>query len=543
MNLILYIKKYLTIKKFIKHNKVIFSNRIKYSNDTEILVEFNNFSANHVGLSYLANVLSEKHKAKIIAYFGHTLLSYPLKKSFFDKTKFFLGCLFSIKYFGVYKSFGTNYFLYPRCNKKIKEKQKIIYKNFKLSIKNLYDLERFKINNILVGDLLYDTYLKKNYDLEPTIDLNSYKFEIFAKEFFTLFLIWQEYFISKKIKAVIASHAVYSLAIPLRLAVKNKIDAFVLSPEYLHRVTDKFLTQMNETKHIKKIFNKIDIKKRKKGLQLAKMSLNNRMMGKYSADYSYVTKSPFGKIYKKKELSNAKIKLLIATHDFVDAPHIMGYSFFTDFYQWIKYLCEISKKTNYTWYVKTHPNFGGEWSRYVKYERKVVEHLLKNYKNIVLLPRNITHNQIANEGITAVLTVNGTVGLDYPLLNIPVINSSLNNPHINYKFNIHPKSKLELTRIILNVENEIKKMQINKKEIYEYYFIKNLFFSKNWLFSNYENVLKKVGGYHNIFRIDFYNFWLNNFSFENHQLILDELKKYISSNNIFLLKNDNLGKF
>ena len=73
-----------------------------------------------------------------------------------------------------------------------------------------------------IGDLLYDTYLKRNYDLIPTISLKDKKFLDFAESFITLFLIWQKFFKENKIKSIIASHSVYSLAIPLRIALSKK---------------------------------------------------------------------------------------------------------------------------------------------------------------------------------------------------------------------------------------------------------------------------------------------------------------------------------
>ncbi len=162
---------------------------------------------------------------------------------------------------------------------------------------------------------------------------------------------------------------------------------------------------------------------------------------------------------------------MIATHDFVDAPHAMGNSLFEDFYIWLKFLLDNSNK-NIQWYIKTHPNFGSDWSIYIKYEREVVKKLIKKYKNIILLPQNITHNEIVRNKIDAVFTVNGTVGLDYSLLNTPVINASLNNPHINFKFNFHPKSKNELGMII-------KKFNYKKKYLsmrYTIFMLSKMFF-------------------------------------------------------------------
>ena len=53
----------------------------------------------------------------------------------------------------------------------------------------------------MVGDLLYDTYLKAK---KPTIDIKSDEFNIFSKNF-CLCEFWIEYFKDNRIKAIITS--------------------------------------------------------------------------------------------------------------------------------------------------------------------------------------------------------------------------------------------------------------------------------------------------------------------------------------------------
>ena len=390
---------------------------------------------------------------------------------------------------------------------------------------------------------MYDTFLKSNYDLKPTINLKDKKFKLFIKDFINLFFVWSNYFEKNSVKAVIGSHAVYSLAIPLRIAANKNIKSFVLSPEYLFKISKKKYHQGYECHFLKKIFNSLNKKKQKKIKKIAKFKINKIKDGNYSSDYPYVTKSPFGnknKNYFKKYFNTTKKKFLIATHDFVDAPHAMGNSLFEDFYIWLKFLLDNSNK-NIQWYIKTHPNFGSDWSIYIKYEREVVKKLIKKYKNIILLPQNITHNEIVRNKIDAVFTVNGTVGLDYSLLNTPVINASLNNPHINFKFNFHPKSKNELGMIIKKFNY---KKKISFDEIYNFYAIKNVFFSKNWFFTDFEKTIKSVQSYHNLWKPLFYTYWIaQEYPNCNNIKLKNRLKNFISSSENFCLNNNNLGKF
>tara|TARA_B100001094_G_scaffold316678_1_gene358192 strand:- start:133 stop:1785 length:1653 start_codon:yes stop_codon:yes gene_type:complete len=539
----------LTKKKFINHNKKVFEKISQNSSSNgKILVEFNNFISNHIGFSYLANELQKKYKSKIVGYVGNTLLVNPLNINLITKIKFLIGRWIGINFFSVYKSFGAKEFFYPELDTSLNTKKIKIYKKFLNEVIDLYKLENFKINNVLVGDLLYDTYLKNlaqiNKSLEPTIILDSKDFLDFVDKFISLFLVWEDYFKRNKVKAVIGTHYCYTLAIPLRLANKHKAEAHVCGPYALTKYKKNFFYQNNETLFLKKIFKKMNNTNKKMIIKTAESRMNSRKKGKYSTDFAYVTKSPFGSVKKKKYLNNnKKLKVVIATHAFGDAPHAMGKHIFTDHYQWLKFLTEISKKTDYEWYVKTHPNFGSLWTPFTKHERDVSRHIIKKSKNMFLLPSDVTHNQLVKEGISAVFTVTGTVGLDYAMLNTPVINASLYNPQINYDFNLHPKNKKELINIIMNLKKIIKKFKINKNEIYECYGVKNVFFSKNWLFQNFDKTVKDIGSYHNLWNVNFYSYWINNWTVKLDKKIRKDIKDYISSNNYYLLNNNNMGKF
>lgn len=533
-----------SFSKIINLNKKIFKkNKVKKNN---ILIEFNNFCANHIPLSYCSNILSKKHDANIIGYYSNPLLVGGIDKGILHKIKILLGSLFNWRFFGVYKSFGTSKFIYPTRLISNNYQVKKNFDKFLKKVKNRKQLEKFKIDNILVGDLIYDTYLKSRYDLKPTIDLKSKNFQNFVNDFICIYFFWKEYIDTNNVKVVIGSHATYILALPLRIASNSNIDAFVLSPENLFRLNKKFLHQYYEVNYFKKLFKKINHKQQKNLINKAKERMNKRTLGKYSSDYPYVTISPFAKIKKltKNSLfynSKKKLKFVIATHDFVDACHAMGFSIFPDFYQWARHLCKLSENEDIQWFIKTHPKFGGDYSPYIKHERSVAIELTKEFKNVRILNQNITLNELAKNKVDAIFTVNGTIGMDCAEINLPVINSSNNNPHINYSFNIHPKNLKELENVIFNFDRIRKNFKINKNEIYEYYAMKNIFFSKNWFFDSYEDVLLELKSYHNLGKPIFYDYWLN--KYPNTNVKVDKIEKYFYSKNLFCLNNNNIGVF
>ena len=62
-------------------------------------------------------------------------------------------------------------------------------------------------------------------------------------------------------------------------------------------------------------------------------------------------------------------------------------------------------------------------------DTKTIDDFVSRYNKIILIPNSVSHNQLIEEGINIVLTVYGSIGIEYASKNITVINSSLNNPY------------------------------------------------------------------------------------------------------------------
>ena len=173
--------------------------------------------------------------------------------------------------------------------------------------------------------------------------------------------------------------------------------------------------------------------------------LKKKFSGLSGTNFSteYMDRSSFSKLdkYNKFLNKNKKFKVLICAHDFFDAVHFYGNSFFEDFYDWLCFLGEYSKKTNYDWYLKTHPTYGGKYVTYQKFTRIFVDQIIKKFSNIKKLPNNVSHKQLIDEGIGAVLTVYGSVANEYPFFGIPVLNAGNRNSFCSFEFSKHPKIK------------------------------------------------------------------------------------------------------
>ena len=74
----------------------------------------------------------------------------------------------------------------------IKELAFIEYRKFIGTKKTLEELLNFSCQGILIGDLIYDTYLKK-YNMSNN-ELHGGDFKFFLLEFLNLFYFWVNYF-------------------------------------------------------------------------------------------------------------------------------------------------------------------------------------------------------------------------------------------------------------------------------------------------------------------------------------------------------------
>ena len=213
--LIYYIKNNFFIDKYsydyIKHNKTIWSKYRVQNNKNVILVDlFQKYSHIHFW-SYITNVLANHTKSKI-------KFSYiRLYKGRSGNYNFFLRRIKKIyNSFNAYE--GINELNFNLSKKEVKKFDKL-FKNLNFSKKKL---EKFTIENIKIGDLIYDTYLRATY--LPTIDMR----DKFLKElFFRSLKVYYEtklFFKRYNVKAVIPSHTCYhSYGIICRIAALKKI--------------------------------------------------------------------------------------------------------------------------------------------------------------------------------------------------------------------------------------------------------------------------------------------------------------------------------
>ena len=207
--------------KFLSHNKKIFKNKNKNKNyENIILIEINDFYQNHILYSYLSNQLSKKFKAQIVGYFPNRALF--IKK----KIRNYILRLIPLNRISVYQSFGLNKILNLNDLIKLISLNKID-RTYRSIIKNISNKKiiNLKIENIYLGDLLYDDYLRKYF--VGRVNLNSKIFLDHLYNFVKTFYLWKYYLKKNNVKSIILSHDVYEHAIPLRIAQNSDIPVYM----------------------------------------------------------------------------------------------------------------------------------------------------------------------------------------------------------------------------------------------------------------------------------------------------------------------------
>jgi len=504
-------KKFCTYFAFRKFCKNIFlSNHKKKENI--ILIEFNSIWSLLIPWAYFISYLSNKYNAKIVAYNNLTLVSkYKL-------LRYKLSFLLIFNSINFYRIMGVQKFIFFFQNSKKRKKETIqVYKKILKKIKNKHDIENIKIKNVLIGDLIYDHFLKISKN--PTINSNDLNFRKYLLMKVEEFLYWDK-FISEQIKTIVVSHSVYTKAIPLRICLHRNIEAFQLTNRQIHKLNSKEMFGYTEFKDYKKIFKRLNKKKKTSYINIARKRLEMRFKGAVGVDMAYSKKSAYlNNFYKNRLLKKSdKIKILVPCHCFFDSPHSYGFNLFPDFYEWLNFLGKISEKTNYDWYLKTHPDFKPG-------NLEILNYFSKKYSKFNILPSDSSHVQIINEGIDVALTVHGTIGCEYPIFNKLVVNASLNNPHIAYNFNLHPKTIGEYKKILLNLQKVKNKFKINnsKSQIYEFYYMHKLFDRKKYFLQDGNSNL-----------VDNLDWFKNRHTKSLDKKILNKFKNFVDSENYYL---------
>lgn len=321
------------------------------------------------------------------------------------------------------------------------------------------DLEDFKYKGVLLGDLIYDDYLRNTYS--ETIDLNSSNFKVTFYKALNLFDKYLNLIDEYDVKAIVISNHVYNFGIIARAAFSRQIPVFCITGGTIYRLSKERPFAFVEYEDYSKAPNNSGSEE----FILKSSKIRQEMVAKLFPNKIYDSKmldSMREKNNAKKTNKGGKLKIFVALHDFFDAPHCYGGAFYPDFYLWLDALGKLSESTDYEWYLKSNPFEVGE-------SAQVINRLKSKYPKFNTLPKHFSVEEVCDFGIDLVLTVYGTVAWEYSAVGITVINASKNHPHSKFGFSITPNSKLEYEAFLLNVDNVLTHKIIYREIEYFFY--------------------------------------------------------------------------
>ncbi len=487
-----------SVARFCAHNRQIWK---KQENEGGVIL-FDAFpvAQSVITTSYFLNVLAKKHKAAFrpFSYLG---INNPHLRH-------------------LYQSFGAGPEVLTRLtNKAVKERATEITDTIFSGLKTKEDVFQIKVNGYPVGIDIYESYLR--FCGRPTVYIEG-KLRGIVAEAVELVLFWEDFFQKQPVHALVLSHCCYNhLNIPAKIAFQKNIPVYVPYARGIYRLT-RPLESYGYFPHLRKMFARLSPQEQKEAKALAKRQIERRLSGEVGVDMGYSTKSGYSRSRTAQRLlgQNNKIKVLIASHCFYDNPYAFGDLLFIDFYEWITFLGKLAEETDYEWYLKMHPDpFPGT--------EETMKELLAKYPRIKMLPKETSHMQLVEEGLNFVLTAYGSVGHEYPALGVQVINAGY-NPREAYNFNWHPKTVEEYRSLLLRLKEL--KLDVRLDDLYEFYYLYHYYiYADDFIFPNYREAEKKMGGHRGMSTSAAYDYFLDLFTSERHQTIQQNILDFVES--------------
>lgn len=445
--------------------------RYPLSDPSEILLVplMNDVAMMRMIVEFAYKIASENHLA-IKYFYVHTAVDQPIPRNashrllHYVKGKRLTGIdrLTSVYKIEKGEVLLSNYFI-PKIRKSVTEP--ILTKD---SLVN-------KLNgDILVGDIIYDTYLR--FRNKPTVDLSDPGLYEMIDYSDVLAEKWKKLFQRKSIKQILLPYGAYiHWGIPARVALKNNVEVLTFG-SYLYllsNITIEYPFHSKNHHRYKEIYQGLD--KKEGRIESAKKVLESRISGDVDQGTVYMKSSAFhnsghGEFY----IDKSRPSAIIFLHCFFDSPHIYNGSIFPDFYEWIVFLLD-SASTNpeVNFYVKPHPNG-------LPANKEIVSALKKTYDsfpNIQFIPSEISNRQIIEQKPSVIFTVYGTVGHEFAYLGFPVVTAG-DNPHTTYDFLYNPETIDEFGSFIDKIGEYGLPENYDKEQILEFFYMHYLYYSE-----------------------------------------------------------------
>lgn len=335
-------------------------------------------------------------------------------------------------------------FLARRIRKKCKTGDDLLLLNFK---------------GVHVGDLIYDS-ITSSLKKYKSIDFIQDDMGFYIKRALYEVLVYNRLFRRYKPAFLVSTHPCYiNYGTLCRVALKHNARVIL--------TTDIEVVELEKNPNPEICFTPVFhefvgnfVKKKMKSIpqpdeaiKETQTYLQTRLSGKIDqvdVQLAYGSKSGYSEEALRKHLSLTENKpiVFIFAHIIADAPHCSHFLLFKDYYVWLKETLKICKEVDDVyWLVKPHPAVKA-YS-----EDGIVETLVGNIgvEHIKCVPADYNTNS-AFEYAKALITINGTAGLEFSCFGVPVILAG--RPfYSELGFCIEPKSLQEYSQTLKDIKN------------------------------------------------------------------------------------------
>jgi len=490
----------------ITHNRKLWKGWANPKADNIVLVEMHHSLGTLTADFYFTNVFARKKNARIVS-FGR--FRWNRKRA-----------LHALYKSGNAAEHITAHELSAAQEKRCRE----LFSRIRPSLKTKQDVFDLAFDGVNIGIDVFETYLREFN--KPTLYFDA-QFDSILEWAIGVYIYWSDYLQANKVVGIAVSHDCYiDCNILNRLAYKMKIPVFI--PWYFsivrcsrpHTWSARFLAY-------KRWFDQMTDEVQKAAVIKAKAQIEKRFQGKFEGDIWYMKVSAYQQPVSDKRVlrESNKLKVLICTHCFFDSPQYYGGMLFHDFHDWLSFLARIAQKTDYDWYLKTHPHPRPGTD-------EVIRSILGENSPITVIPSATSPHQLVKEGVSHVLTVYGTVGHEYPAMGVQVVNAGY-NPHIAFNFNWTPKNLKEYESWLMDLSSINKKIDLN--EVYQFYFMYHYYsVVDDLIFPSAKAILAKIGQAGMDTSTKVFSCILQDWNKDQHQKVIDKIERYIDADKDFL---------
>lgn len=387
----------------------------------------------------------------------------------------------------IYRSFGARLTLGWSSTTRHEAQARQFADEALAAVRNSDDVFLIRFQDIVLGDLIYDSYIR--YFYEATVRLDDPRLREIVEKTFLIALACEEYFARHRVTALFPYDAPYiESGVVHRFAIRHGVPIYALEyhPFALHAMDTAMLagdpadhrhwpSKLPLHRFAPEIFAGLDPEQQARGQEAARAALARHFQGiiadKVLAQYGAPATSQ-GSAFSEpgSEAVFAKTgrpRMLVMLHDFCDAPNVYRWALFRDFDEWLEFLLTRAAQTDFDWYVKPHPNRHYD-RRMNEANDRITAELQRRYPHVHFLSPQVSNRQILAEGLDAMFTVFGTSAHEFAYHGVPVVTAG-DNPQIDYTFNFHPRTREEYARLIRSADRL--QIDIDRADIEKFYYL------------------------------------------------------------------------